>query len=223
METHPLFGELKITRKKTGYSRGKNGHEHILYAALTILIDEGYNAISFRNIAKACDMTVGNVNYYFSSKQELIRQLLEAIIGHYEDTFDDLYAEGNLAAEERLKAYITVVIEDIKTKKTTRLFPELWALGNHDEFVAERVEALYRRARAYLHDIIIEMNPVLPAKEREILALFISASLEGMTVFAGYNKPWKGETSAITNIAILSFIDTVKNIKVSDIRKLSES
>ncbi|WP_051279215.1 TetR/AcrR family transcriptional regulator [Hellea balneolensis] len=223
METHPLYGELKITRKKSGYSRGKNGYEHILFATLNILIEEGYNSISFRNIAKACDMNVGNVNYYFSSKQELIRQLLEAIIGHYEDEFDKSLDQDGIAAEDRLRAYITIVLEDIKTKKTTRLFPELWVLANQDSFVADRVEALYRRARTYLNKIILDLNPDLPAKERETLALFLSASMEGMTTFAGYNKPWADHMELIINITTKSFLDLVKNITVNDISALSNS
>ena len=51
------------------------------------------------------------------------------------------------------------------------------------------------------------------AQDREDLALFISASMEGMTVFAGHEKPFEPRMTALERIAIQSFIAIVRNFR----------
>jgi AcrR family transcriptional regulator len=213
--------DLVITPREGGYARGQDGFEQILRAALSILIEEGYRAITFRKIAAICGIKLGNITYYFPTKEELIRELLEAVVISYEQSFDDvIHAEG-ATAEQRLEGLVTLILGDITTKRTTRIFPELWALSNHDPFVLNLIQTLYARARVALNDIIAELNPALPPEERETLALFISASMEGQTVFAGYEKPWEPRMPWITKIACASFLHLVKTTKPGEMTTLS--
>lgn len=209
--------DLQIRPREGGYARGQEGVEQILRAALSLLIEHGYRAISFRRIAALCGMTVGNVTYYFPSKEELVRVLLDAVITPYEESFTAIVHEPGTSAERRLEELCELILEDIRSKKTTRLFPELWALSSHDPFVYDRMHDLYRRARVSLNQIIGEVNPQLPADEREVLALFMSASMEGMTVFAGHEKPWVERMPWITRITCRSFVHLVQTIQPGDI------
>jgi hypothetical protein len=111
-----------------------------------------------------------------------------------------------------------LVLEDITTMKTTRFFPELWAMANHDSFVHDRMNELYQRARVSLNELIAEINPALPADEREILALFISASMEGLTMFAGYEKPWRAQMPMLEAIARRSFVQLVSTLRPGEIK-----
>lgn len=220
--TNFIVHDLKVTPRVGGYARGQEGLEQILQAALSILIEEGYGALTFRRIAAECGMKFGNVTYYFPTKEELVRELLNAVLGSYEEAFDEIMQEEGATAEQRLTGYVTLILKDIMTKKTTRLFPELWALSNHDPFLLERVDELYKVARVVLEDIIAEINPALPGEERETLALFISASMEGQTIFAGYEKPWQARMPWLTQIACSSFLQLVTSMKPGDMRKDSE-
>lgn len=208
---------LKIRPGTGGYSKGQARVVEILEAALDVLVDEGYQALTMRRIAKACGITVGNVTYYYKSKDDLVRDLLSGVVESYVDIFDHIAANVSLTAEEKFVAIVRLVLEDITTKKTTHLFPELWALSNHDPFIAERVDELYTQARAVLNRLIPEINPGLTEEERELMALFVSASLEGMTVFAGYNKPWRSSMQRIEGIAAKSLLECIKTITSEDI------
>ena len=174
---------------------------------------EGYRAMSMRRVAAACNMKLGNLTYHFPSREDLVRELFEAVIRSYEIEFDAITHAMDMPPEDRLTEICGLILEDIRTKKTTRFFPELWALSNHDEFVLDRVQELYKRARAPLFDIIGEMRPDLSEDDRQDLTLFISASMEGMTVFAGYEKPYESRMPAIEVIAIRSFINIARNYK----------
>lgn len=209
---------LKVKPREGSYARGQESIVQILSAALNLLIEEGYSALSLRRIAKACDMKVGNVTYYFATKDALVREMLSAAIESYMSAFEDIVSQVDLLPEEKLEAIIRIILQDIRTKKTTRLFPELWALANFDSFVADCVNDSYINARKALNILVAEINPRLPQEERETLCLFVSGALEGMTVFAGYQKPWEEKMPWIENIATKSLINFVKTATAEDIR-----
>lgn len=220
--TESVVPDLKITPREGGYARGQEGLEQILYAALNILVEQGSKALTLRRIASECGMKAGNLAYYFPSKEELLRELLNAIISSYEDAFDVIVHDPAESAEKRLEKLVVLILDDITSKKTSRVFPELWALSNYDPFVQERVTDLYRRARVAILELIEEINPALPADEREVVALFISASMEGLTIFAGYDKPWRPQMPAIEKVAVKSFLHLISSLKPGEIGPLTE-
>lgn len=209
--------DLLIRVREGGYARGREGHETILRAALNLLVEQGYRAMSMRKVAAACGMKLGNLTYYFPTKEDLARELFDAVISSYEVEFDAIVHEEGVSPEQRLEEICTLILEDIRTKKTTRFFPEIWALSNHDPFVFERLHELYARARAPLHGIIEDINPSLSASQRETLALFISASMEGLTVFAGHEKPFEDRMPWLEKIAAKSFVQLVQSITPEDL------
>lgn len=209
--------DLKIRVREGGYARGQEGLERILKAALSLLIEQGASALTLRRIAAECGLKAGNLAYYFASKEELIRELLDAIINSFEGAFDAIYQTPGATPEERLAQVVTFILEDANTKATSRIFPELWAMSNHDGFVRDRVEEMYARARVVLNALIAEINPALAAEERETLALFISASMEGVGFFAGYERPSNAKLPALERIAIKSFLHVVHTLKPGEI------
>lgn len=207
--------DLAFPPREGGYAKGHETRELILHAALGILVEEGYRAMSMRRVARACDMKLGNLTYHFPTREDLVRELLDAVISSYEVEFATIVEMPGVAPEVRLAEICGLVLEDIRTRKTTRVFPELWALSNHDPFVQERMQELYSRARAPLLEIVAEMRPDLSSQDRQDLALFISASMEGTTIFSGHEKQFEPRMTAVEKIAIQSFIAIVRNFRPS--------
>jgi hypothetical protein len=75
---------------------------------------------------------------------------------------------------------------------------------------------MYERARVSLNELIGEINPGLSDDQREMLTLFILASMEGMTVFAGYEKPWVNQMPLLQHLARKSFVQLVKSLRAED-------
>ena len=212
---------LKIRARQGDYARGMETVEQILRAALQVMVDEGYKAFTLRRIAAVCGMKVGNVTYYFPTKDLLVRELVQSVINIYDEVFESIRKDESRSAEDRLESVIRLILDDIQTKKTTHLFPELWALSNYNSFIADRVDEIYVRARRVLNQLIPDINPALSEDEREVVALFISASLEGTTMFAGYNKPWAHAMPMLENVAIKALVGMVRDIRPEDIRKIT--
>lgn len=212
-----IVADLTFPPREGGYAKGHETREQILRAALHLLIEEGYRAMTMRRIASECGLQLGNLTYHFPTREDLVMALLDAVIDSYQVEFDRIVHSPQASAEQRLFDICELILEDIRTKKTTRVFPELWALSSHDQFVFERVHALYARARAPLEEIILEIRPDLSADKRTAMALFISASMEGLTVFAGYGKPFETQMGALERIATKAFIDLVRTIRDDEI------
>ena len=206
-----LVTDLVLPEWEGGYAKGRETRELILRTALNLLIESGYPAMSMRRIAAASGIKFGNLTYHYPSRDELMRELFDAVIRSYEVEFEALARSPGVSPREQLRRYCLLVFEDIRGKKTTRFFPELWALSNHDPFARERVQELYARARAPLVRIIAEMRPDLAPADCEMMALFISSAMEGTTPFAGYQKPFEPKMPLLAELAIEAFTSLVEN------------
>jgi AcrR family transcriptional regulator len=205
------------------YAPGIENIEQIIQAAVTVLVTEGYAGLTLRKIAERCNMKVGNLTYYFPTKQLLVEALLENSLTVYRDRSNEIYEQDTLSAEKRLEEILVFWLEDIQTKRTSRLFTELWAMANHDAFIAERLDAFYRSGQDRFGRLIAQINPGLPELERQVLAAYISGVMEGSTVFAGYQKPWASKMPWIAALAVRSVLDLVRTASAEEIRALAPS
>jgi AcrR family transcriptional regulator len=211
---------MKIRARPGSYACGIETIEAILQAALNVLVEEGSRAFTLRRIASECGMKVGNLTYYFPTKEKLVQELLEAILNGYRDMMSQVFGGLRLSPEDRLATIITSTLQDIRSKLTTRLFPELWALANHDAFVAEQIDAFYTAAQGLIAEAVQAVNPNLPYEDCRAVALFISATMEGTTIFAGHGKPWEAKMPWVKAMAVQSLVHLAKTITSEDIRAL---
>lgn len=204
---------LSSTRQGAGrYQAGRDRVAQILDAALEIILEGGYHALSLREVARRCGVRMGAVTYYYKGRADLLQDVLNMVLAPYADRFNEIEHAPGAAAEQKLEQIIRLLLEDIQTRRTTGLFPHLWALANHDPFVAQAVDSIYILERLRLTPLIGELNPGLGARERETLALFVAASIAGSTMFIGAGKPWAGELPLYAAIACRGLIDVVKTI-----------
>ncbi len=201
-------------RPGTGVSnKGNERVVQILGVARDVLVSEGYHGLTMRAIAKGCGITVGNLNYYYANKTDLLRDLLDFVMDGYMEVFDTIRASAPASPMDALVKIIGYIVDDLGTRETTAFFPELWALANHDEVAAERMEDLYRREREVFEQLISEIRPDLQPAFVSQLALYVSASIEGHTMFVGYNKAWAGQRDQARKIAITAISDLIKNVQ----------
>lgn len=213
---------LRIPPREGRYARGREIYEQILRTTLLVLIEYGAASLTMRRVAAECGLRPGHIAYYFPSKQELIRALLEALVGEYVEALDAIVHEEGAPPEVRLQRAVMQIIDDISTKKTTRVFTELWAMSNHDPFVQDRIEELYQRGYAVFDELIAELNPALGADERRMLMLFIRTTLEGTTISAGYGKPWHGSLDKLGRVAVTAFMTTIGQLRPGDVPGVAE-
>jgi AcrR family transcriptional regulator len=197
-----------------GYSKGEKRIMLILEAAEQLLIDSGYHNFSMRKVATKAGVSVGNLQYYFPSKDKLLESLLDKVIQNYLDTFEQF--KGQYAPKELLIKIIKAVMKDIKNKHTTVFFPELWSMANHDKHISNIMDEMYGKYRAIVAEVIREINPNLSECQAQRLTIFMTASLEGHTIFIGYKKPWAKEADNMLDISIQSFLWLIEHGEIPD-------
>ena len=185
----------------------------ILDAARQVFMEAGYTGFTMRRVAARTGISIGNLNYYYRTKEDLLHDLVEYVINDYLVEFESRRQVAGRSPEKQLLAVLKFWIDDLSTRETTIFFPELWALGNHEPRVAELVDELYAKARLPLNELIPQINPTLTRKETERMALYMCAAMEGLTVFVGKDKGWAGQIEEIKRITIRNFLDMIKNTK----------
>lgn len=193
------------------YSKGQARAVNILNAAETLFLEQGYHALSLRNIASAAQLSMSNLQYYYPNKDHLIQALMDKIVQAYLDQFNQLLQEAGDDPQEQFKVVISHVIKDLNEQKTTAFFPELWALANHTEHIMEIMDDMYDKYRKVVETTIKNINKSLSAEQARKLTLFITSSIEGHTMFIGYGKPWRKDTEDIIALAIESFLHIINN------------
>jgi AcrR family transcriptional regulator len=202
------------------YSRGSETVDAILKAAFQVLIEEGASAFTLRRIAQQCGLNVGNVSRHFPRKEMLVQVLLEELLSPSEGLIERNIRETGMAPEDALALIIGGSFDQIATKPMTHLFIELWAMANHNAFVADRVEGVYRYVHQLIASFVTQLNPALSPEEVDAVSLFINASIEGSTMLAGYGKPWSSMMPQMKAIAVRSLVQLAKTITPEEIRSL---
>jgi len=187
----------------------------ILDAAREVFTEQGYSNLTMRKVAGKAGISIGNLNYYYRTKEDLLRDLLEYVINPYLEEFYRVIREAGKSPEKQLRAVLNFWIDDLATSETTVFFPECWALANHNSFVSELVDDVYAKARQPLNEIIPLINPTLTQKESEQIALYMCATMEGLTIFAGYEKRWSAQLGSLKKITIDNFMNMIKQRKGS--------
>ena len=82
--------------------------QHIIEHAMKLFAEKGFEATSIRDLAKAADVNIAMVNYYFGSKEKLIETIVEKKASYMKDRIEEL--EANKTIKEIDKVH--VLIED---------------------------------------------------------------------------------------------------------------
>jgi AcrR family transcriptional regulator len=174
----------------------------ILEEAKNTLVDEGFSGLSFRNVAKRAGITVGNVTYYFPTKDDLLIELAGYIFDRWEARFRrDLPAD--LTDKMGVFLYsIRYMIEENKRVKSSRLLLEMWALANHSTAVMKMLDAFYCKMRTWIEDMLADIAPNQPLQKRKLLAALITSQIEGLMVLIGPNRKVHKELEGLENEAI---------------------
>jgi AcrR family transcriptional regulator len=196
MQNVSALSTNKITEK--GNERIRN----ILEEAKNTLVEEGFSALSYRNIAKRAGMTVGNVTYYFPTKDDLMVELARYIFDRWEARFRR-NLPNHLTEKTNIFEYsIRYMIEENKRLKSSSLLLEMWAMANHSTAVMKMLDTFYGKMRAWIEDMLADISPTLSIQKRRLRAALITSQIEGLIVLIGPKRIAHKELSGLEDEAI---------------------
>lgn len=90
-----LLYELRILHGcKGAEDMAKMSGEIILANSYPLFMEQGYEKTSMRQIAKACDITVGNISYYFAKKEDLFMAFYSEIVASSRKVLAERFNDG---------------------------------------------------------------------------------------------------------------------------------
>jgi AcrR family transcriptional regulator len=178
--------QVKTKRAATSRRAGNDTAARIVLAARELLMTQGYAQFSMRNVAARAGLHLANVQYYYKTREALVKALLDDTGERYRSSYEELRARGPTDREARFRAVVEFNLEDIATSETRRYFIQLWALLTEiDGRAGHLMNDLYAIDIQQLSDCIADLVPDTDAAEVRRRASILAAMIEGMVVVRG--------------------------------------
>ncbi|MBT7950197.1 MAG: TetR/AcrR family transcriptional regulator [Gammaproteobacteria bacterium] len=185
-------GQASHARINTGTAtrqRGKSRVKSIILTAKNIFLREGYENLKLKNVAAEEGISLGNLTYYFKTKEHLYRTLIEDVLNQYNvdaNRFKELYSDDPVL---KFTKFIEMVLKDCKKQETRAFFYQLWSNSIHDEFIRDCRTAVYDDFLISLRDLARDINPKLDEKQFKQRTFIVISMIEGLHVmFGNYNR-----------------------------------
>lgn len=158
--------------------------ETILKAAQATVQAKGYNALSFRELAKEVGIKSASIHYYFPTKGDLGA----ALARRYTDTamgyFDKLIADGG-PVDETFRRYVAVFRAALQNDNRMCLYGVMAAeYGDLPDAVRLEVDAFSQANVVWLVKLLAPRHPELDETALRDRALAIFAAIEGAQLVA---------------------------------------
>ena len=169
-----------------GRRPGNDTAARIVLAARELLMTQGYAQFSMRNVAARAGLHLANVQYYYKTREDLVKALLHDTGERYRSSYEALRSTAPADREGRFKAIVEFNLEDIATTETRRYFIQLWALLTEiDGRAGHLMQDLYAIDIQQLSDCIADLVPDTDGAEVRRRASILAAMIEGMVVVRG--------------------------------------
>jgi AcrR family transcriptional regulator len=178
--------EMPSPRQKRGIDKGQKRYEEILDAAAALLVSEGYAEFSTRKVAARVGIRLGNLQYYFPAKVDLVKALLDRILADSRLRVEDRIARAASADSDQVGTLVQAILEDQSKDPLCRLFFEIWALAARDPAVGRAVNDFYEEYVDKVCGALRDAAPHLERSRAARLAHLVVALLEGLMLLDPY-------------------------------------
>lgn len=154
------YGVKWLTVKLVGDTKAD-----IISAARTVLIREGSAGFSVRKVAKETGISLGNLQYHFASKTDLLGGLLAADVAEYRRVYAELRGEVDRTSEDRerrglLRRFIALALGDARVQEELAVFRALLSFPETE--IAALLESYYRELSELLIEGLAELSTLPP-------------------------------------------------------------
>lgn len=184
-----------------------NKAEKILDVALELLKTEGDHGVTMRKIAASANMSLSNVQYYFKTKDILLKSLADR---YFQACLEDIRA---MPALESVEADLENLLSDflchgLELTEMCRIFREYWAISTRNESIDEYVQQYYKDQ---VDILATKLRPVAASEKglSEALSLFIPF-VEGYSLTA---RAMPEDIHSVTRRLAVVISDLLRNTK----------
>lgn len=162
--------------------KGQERSEAILDAAEGLLVEAGHAALTLRGVAQRAGIRLGNLQYYFTTREELVRALLARVLERATARVEARMGTAGAPAEA-LDEAVETLLEEQRDPTSYRLVYDLWALAAREPAIAVELQAFYARYTDAVAELLRKVAPELSRAEARARGELLVALLEGLSLF----------------------------------------
>ncbi|MFX1766357.1 TetR/AcrR family transcriptional regulator [Paraburkholderia sp. A1RI-2L] len=173
------------TRSDTGPTTRGNRElrlAQIILAAQQAFQEDGYAGFGARGVAGRVGITLGNLQYYFRTKEELLRVALETYVRQIVKDHSAIANQSGVGPTRRCSELVDRVFHDINETDMPKFLLELWAFAQHEPYAAELVEEMHSEYRSSFAKLLAEIHPTLTNEQRLVRASILVVQMAGLVI-----------------------------------------
>lgn len=169
-QTLPSDEDSKLTK-------GQKRRAEIISLGRDLLIEEGYDAFVLRTIAARAEITLGNLQYYFPVREDLLEEIVRQEFERSLSTVRQAIT-GLGGAETRLTYMVHQLLEDWN-QTGGRVYAVTFMLALHQERFRHLHKKHYRHFYQAVADLVRELNPAASSDEALKRARLVTTLMDG--------------------------------------------
>jgi AcrR family transcriptional regulator len=182
-------------RKRSNRKKGVERRQTIIDAARKKLIESGLSGLVMRDLAESLGITHGNVQYYFSTKDDLLVAIFEQEVKRYTESMHDAI-ELATSRTARISIIFDSAIEEIRSESTS-----LWMMLHSLARQSESLRVILADANQLYDETLAEnltlIDPGLSPERRYHIAQIIRIMIDGLSVQSIYDDLLSPEMLAL--------------------------
>jgi len=161
-------------------SKGELKRAEVVLLSRHTLVEEGYEAFILRDIAKRAGMTLGNLQYYFPSKESLLAAVITAE-GEQDREVLAAMIQTQTTAEAQLSCFCHAIIRRWRGN-SGRVFTTMMFLAQENPVFKAIYKDLYDHFYAALIPILERLDPNQQKATYTLRALLITSLIDGAPI-----------------------------------------
>lgn len=161
----------------TNTTKGASTRERILNAARKKLIEDGIDQFALRELADSLEMKLGNLQYYFKTREALVLQVLQD-----EAARDRAVIQAHQQNSSDAAQVFRAIVRDLTTQwrgESGVLFSTLGTLAIHNKEYRKLYRSIYTDFYAALAQPLRLLNPKLSESELALRVRLVTALIDG--------------------------------------------
>lgn len=173
--------------------RGREVRQRLLTAAVELIPERGWTAVSTRVLAERAGVTPSVVHYHFPSMAELLNEAVLGLMRQVLAASEEQVGEGGDPAST-IRAMVASVAEYSGDDPTSMVFLEAYLAATRDAGLRERIAAELRRFR----DGVGALLAAHEVPEPEATAAVLAAAIDGLLLHRALDEG--PETRAVATV-----------------------
>ena len=160
---------------RNGKRLGKKGQKQrlaIISIATRVIATEGIDSLVLRQIATQADMELGNLQYYFPTRDDLLEAIVRSVFE------EDVSTISNTGVDHDLEKSFSELL-DLWVSGSGLIYGLIFAATHGSPRFSQLKAEVFGEFFDYLSALIKEKNPSLPESERQNRARLTTALLDG--------------------------------------------